>query len=51
MSFCDLLIGSAMHRLAPSRQRFALTAESAISNHPSCSLVQTDVTSSFRGQW
>ena len=24
MSFCDLLIGSAMHRLAPSRQRFAL---------------------------
>ena len=24
MSFCDLLIGSAMHRLAPSRQSFAL---------------------------
>ena len=24
MSFCDLLIGSAMDRLAPSRQRFAL---------------------------
>jgi hypothetical protein len=33
MSFCDLLIGSVMHRLAPSRQSFAVDRRNC--NEPS----------------